>query len=568
MSNIDYIVMLGTLLLIVGYGTYQTRKSKNIEGYFLGDNRLKWGTIGLSVMATQASAITFLSTPGLAYESGMAFVQNYLGLPLALIVVSAVFIPIYYKLKVFTAYEFLEKRFNLQSRLLAAFLFLVQRGLAAGITIYAPAIVLSSVLNWDLTYTILFVGTLVTIYTVSGGSKAVSLTQKWQMMVILIGMGVAFATVIHMLPDNVGLVNGLKIAGASGKTDAINFSFDINERYTFWSGITGGFFLALAYFGTDQSQVQRYLGGSSVRESRLGLMFNAVFKIPMQFFILLTGVLVFVFFQFQDHDILFNKTALNQLEQTEYKDELAELRVAHHENHELKETAAYELADAFESGNELEISEASNTYNTFREKGLELRDSAKDLAVKALPKGSNKDSDYVFITYILNFMPVGLIGLLLAVILSAAMSSTAGELNALGSTTSIDFYKRMFRPNESEKHYVNASKWLTALWGCVAMSFALSANLFENLIEMVNILGSIFYGTILGIFMTAFFLKFVKGKSVFMSAVITQTTIIVLFIFFNDAISYLYFNVIGCLMVMVLAAIFAAFSRKEPIEAG
>lgn len=566
MSNIDYAVMLGTLLLIVGYGTYLTRKSKNIEGYFLGDNRLKWGTIGLSVMATQASAITFLSTPGLAYESGMAFVQNYLGLPLALIVVSAVFIPIYYKLKVFTAYEFLEKRFNLQSRLLAAFLFLVQRGLAAGITIYAPAIVLSSVLNWNLTYTILFVGILVTIYTVSGGSKAVSLTQKWQMMVILIGMGVAFATVIQMLPDNVGLVNGLKIAGASGKTDAINFSFDLDERYTFWSGITGGFFLALSYFGTDQSQVQRYLGGSSVRESRLGLMFNAVFKIPMQFFILLTGVLVFVFFQFQDHDILFNKTALNQLEQTEYKDELAELRVAHHENHELKEAAAYELANAFESGNESEISEASTTFNAYREKGVELRDSAKDLAVVALPKGSNKDSDYVFITYILNFMPVGLIGLLLAVILSAAMSSTAGELNALGSTTSIDFYKRMFRPDESEKHYVNASKWLTAIWGCVAMSFALFANLFENLIEAVNILGSIFYGTILGIFMTAFFLKFVKGKSVFIAAIIAQVTIIVLFIFFNDAISYLYYNVIGCGLVMILSAVMAAISRKDPIE--
>jgi Na+/proline symporter len=425
--------------------------------------------------------------------------------------------------------------------------------------------VLSSVLNWNLTYTILFVGILVTIYTVSGGSKAVSLTQKWQMMVILIGMGVAFATVIQMLPDNVGLVNGLKIAGASGKTDAINFSFDLDERYTFWSGITGGFFLALSYFGTDQSQVQRYLGGSSVRESRLGLMFNAVFKIPMQFFILLTGVLVFVFFQFQDHDILFNKTALNQLEQTEYKDELAQLRIAHQENHQLKEVAAYELADAFNSGDESEISKASSTFNVYRQKGVELRDSAKDLAVVALPKGSNKDSDYVFITYILNFMPVGLIGLLLAVILSAAMSSTAGELNALGSTTSIDFYKRMFRPDESEKHYVNASKWLTAIWGCVAMGFALFANLFENLIEAVNILGSIFYGTILGIFMTAFFLKFVKGKSVFIAAIIAQVTIIVLFIFFNEAISYLYYNVIGCGLVMILSAVMASIAGKSPV---
>ncbi len=562
MSAIDYFVMAATLLLIVGYGTYKTRKTKNIEGYFLGDNNLKWGTIGLSVMATQASAITFLSTPGLAYESGMAFVQNYLGLPLALIVVSAVFIPIYYKLKVFTAYEYLEQRFDLKSRLLAAFIFLVQRGLAAGITIYAPAIVLSSVLNWDLTLTILLVGILVTIYTVSGGSKAVSLTQKWQMTIILLGMGVAFGSIIYALPENVGLINGLKIAGAAGKTNAINFSFYSTERYTFWSGIIGGFFLALAYFGTDQSQVQRYLGGKSVRESRLGLMFNAVFKIPMQFFILLTGVLVFVFFQFQDHDVLFDKTALNQLEQTEYKGDLEEIRELHSENHAQKKIAAFNLVEALESDDEKSIAQAKIVYNDYREESIGIRDSAKELVVTAFPSKINKDSDYVFITYILNFLPVGLIGLLLAVILSAAMSSTAGELNALGSTTSIDFYKRIIRPDQSDSHYLSASKWLTAMWGAVAVGFALFADLFENLIEAVNILGSIFYGTILGIFMTAFFLKFVKGSAVFIAAIITQLTIIGLFIFFNDKIPYLYLNVFGCVLVMLISILISAISKK------
>ncbi len=563
MSEIDYIVMLSTLLLIVGYGTYQTRKSKNIEGYFLGDNRLKWGTIGLSVMATQASAITFLSTPGLAYESGMAFVQNYLGLPIALIVVSAVFVPIYYKLKVYTAYEYLEQRFNIQSRLLAAFLFLVQRGLAAGITIYAPAIVLSSVLGWNLNATILFVGILVIIYTVSGGSKAVSLTQKWQMAVILIGMAIAFGTIIHGLPEDVGLWNSLKIAGKAGKTEAINFSLFTNERYTFWSGIVGGFFLALSYFGTDQSQVQRYLGGSSVRESRMGLMFNAILKIPMQFFILLTGVLVFMFFQFQEHDVLFDSTTLSRLESTEYKEELEANREAHYENHQAKKIAAFELSKALDTEDQELIDERADEYNDLRLKGVELRDDTKEMVLQAFPASSSRDSDYVFISYVLGFMPAGLVGLLLAVIISAAMSSTAGELNALGSTTSIDFYKRVFKQNQSEQHYVKASKWLTAGWGILAIMFALYANLLENLIEAVNILGSIFYGTILGIFATAFFLKFVKGRAVFFAALVVQVSIIAIFFLFEDDLSYLYLNLIGCLGVMLISALFNQIFDKK-----
>lgn len=558
MSGIDYAVMIGTLLAIAIYGTIKTRKNKNVESYFLGDHTLKWGTIGLSVMATQASAITFLSTPGLAYESGMAFVQNYLGLPLALIVISAVFIPLYYKLKVFTAYEFLENRFDLKSRLLAAFLFLVQRGLAAGITIYAPAIVLSAVLHWDLTLTVLLVGGLVIIYTVSGGLRAVSITQKWQMAVILVGMAIAFVTIIYNLPQGVGLFDGLRLAGKMGKTDAIDFSFNLESRYTFWSGITGGFFLALSYFGTDQSQVQRYLGGSSVRESRMGLMFNAVLKVPMQFFILLTGVLVFVFFQFQQHDVLFDETSLNLIENTSKADELNEIRAAHHQNHELKEAAAYELIEEMHEGTDAEVEEATVALQRLAAEGKEIRNSAKDLVLSEFPSNTQRDSDYVFITYILNFMPVGLVGLLLAVILSAAMSSTSAELNALGSTTSIDFYKRIFKPGQSEKHYVVASKWLTALWGIVALSFALFADLFENLIEAVNILGSIFYGTILGIFVVAFFMKFVRGRGVFIAALIAQAGVILTFLFLRDEISYLYFNVIGCGLVVLISFLLSA----------
>ncbi|NEN23995.1 sodium:solute symporter [Cryomorpha ignava] len=565
MSGLDYAVMLGTLLTIVIYGTLKTRKSKNIEGYFLGDNKLKWGTIGLSVMATQASAITFLSTPGLAFESGMAFVQNYLGLPIALIIISIVFIPIYYKLKVYTAYEYLERRFDLKSRLLAASLFLIQRGLAAGITIYAPAIVLSSVLNWNLTLTILVVGVLVIIYTVSGGSKAVSLTQKWQMGIILIGMGIAFGTIINNLPQGVGVIDGLKLAGKMGKTDAINFSFDVKERYTFWSGITGGLFLALSYFGTDQSQVQRYLGGSSVRESRMGLMFNAVLKIPMQFFILLTGVLVFVFFQFQQHDVLFDSTSLGLLENTESKGQLDELRSEHYANHDKKEAASYELISAMDNGNEDAIDRATTNLRELNAEGKSLRNAAKELVISEFPNNTQRDSDYVFITYILNFMPAGLIGLLLAVILSAAMSSTAGELNALGSTSSVDFYKRVIQPGKSEKHYLIASKWLTALWGAIALGFALTADLFENLIEAVNILGSIFYGTILGIFLVAFFFKFVRGRSVFIAALLAQISVILTFIFFSEYISYLYFNIIGCGLVILFGILFSAIENRKPV---
>lgn len=562
MTVTDYVVMTATLLFIVGYGTWKTRKSGNIEGYLLGDKQLKWGTIGLSVMATQASAITFLSTPGLAYESGMAFVQNYLGLPIALVVVCAVFIPIYYRLKVYTAYEYLEQRFDLKTRLFAAFIFLVQRGLAAGITIYAPAIVLSSVLKWNLTLTILLVGILVIIYTVSGGTKAVSLTQKWQMTVILIGMAVAFTTVLMNLPQEVSFSDAINLAGKSGKTGAINFEFDLSERYTFWSGITGGFFLALAYFGTDQSQVQRYLGGKSVRESRMGLMFNAVLKIPMQFFILLLGVMVFVFYQFEPHDVLFDTASVELMEGSAAAEEFEAVRALHAENHALKRAATMSLHEAVSEGDKVAADRYTAEMQRLQGEATDLRNDAKAMVVREFPGNTGRDSDYVFISYVLAYMPVGLIGLLLAVILSAAMSSTAGELNALGSTASVDFYKRLVKPKASEKHYVIASKLLTAFWGVIALAFALTADLFENLIEAVNILGSIFYGTVLGIFMTAFFIKRAAGRAVFISAVIAQSAVLFIFFFKSEEISYLLYNVIGCGTVMLLSAVFSLKSSS------
>src|SRR5690606_32858378 len=524
MRSIDWIVLLGTLGFIAAYGAWKTRKSENLEGYLKGGNDMKWTPIGLSVMATQASAITFISTPGQAYESGMGFVQNYLGLPIALIIVSAVFIPIYYKLKVYTAYEYLETRFGIESRLLAASLFLIQRGLAAGITIYAPAIIIATALGWQLDVTILLIGLLVIIYTVSGGTKAVSLTQKWQMGVIMLGMVIAFFIIVFQLPENVSIGEAVSIAGIMDKMQVIDFSLDIDKRYTFWTGITGGTFLALSYFGTDQSQVQRYLSGKSVYESRMGLMFNAILKIPMQFFILFVGVMVFVFFQFQEHRIVFNQTGLDQAYETSYSNEIKALESDYQTLFQEKKLLLEQYAQSASKAEKEELIPLIQQKNAAE---TAFKNEAKQLLLKAVPESVSKDSDYIFLSFIMNYMPIGLIGLLLAVIFSAAMSSTAGELNALASTTTIDFYKRLNKnaATQSDKKMVVISKLFTAFWGVLAISFALFAQLLENLIEAVNILGSIFYGTILGIFLVAFFLKRVKGKATFIAAIIAQAAV-------------------------------------------
>ncbi|WP_422362303.1 sodium:solute symporter [Reichenbachiella sp.] len=560
MSTIDLIVLFGTLGLIVGYGVYKTLGTKDIDGYLRGGSSMKWGTIGLSVMATQASAITFISTPGQGYESGMAFVQNYFGLPIALIIVALVFIPIYYKLKVYTAYEYLENRFDKKTRLLGAFLFLVQRGLAAGITIYAPAIILSTILSWSLSWTILLVGVLVIIYTVSGGTKAVSLTQKHQMTVILVGMAIAFGYIIHYLSDYVSLPEALHIAGSLDKLNAVDFSLDFEKRYTVWSGILGGLFLALSYFGTDQSQVQRYLGGKNTAESRIGLMFNAVMKVPMQFFILLTGALLYVFYIFYQPPVHFNQQSLAIVEQQVGTENIDLITEDHDYWVSKRKASAMVYKDALLSGTKDDQEEAQELLQFTAEQVNSSRAEMKNLIAATDDTIKLKDSDYVFLTFILNYLPQGIIGLLIAVIFSAAMSSTSGELNALASTTVIDFYKNLINQNGTEKQYMLVSKLLTAAWGVLAICFAFMAHQSENLIEMVNILGSLFYGNILGIFLVAFFFKYVQGTAVFWGAIISQSLVIGLYN--STEIGYLWFNVIGCAGVILLGLLIQVISPK------
>ena len=559
MALLDWIILGSTLLFIVAYGVWKTRGNKNVDDYVRGGDDVKWWTIGLSVMATQASAITFLSTPGQAFHDGMGFVQFYFGLPLAMIVICLVFIPIYKKLKVFTAYEMLEGRFDLKTRTLTALLFLVQRGLAAGITIFAPSIILSAVLGWDLRTLNVIIGILVIIYTVSGGTKAVSATQKQQMFIIMLGMFFAFFFIMGALPTDISFGKALKIAGANNKLNILDFSFDTNNRYTFWSGITGGFFLALAYFGTDQSQVQRYLSGRSVRESQLALIFNGIFKIPMQFFILLVGAMVFVFYQYNSSPLNFNPAATEAVMQSEYANDYRALEEDHKVLEKEKRMAQHSFSSALELKEYNAIEQAKQDIIKINEKENASRETAKDLIAKADAKVETNDKDYVFIHFILNNLPMGLIGLLLAVILSAAMSSTASELNALGTITALDLYKRSIGKNHSQEHYLKATKAFTLLWGIIAIIIANVANLFDNLIQLVNIIGSIFYGNVLGIFLLAFFFKFVKGNAVFVAAIVTQ--IIVIIGWYLDWMSYLWLNAFGCLLVIILATITQVFDN-------
>ncbi len=564
MQQIDWIILIITLLFIVIYGVWKTKGSTgNVKDYILGNNETPWWTVGLSVMATQASAITFLSTPGQAYHDGMGFVQFYFGLPIAMVVISLTFIPIYHKLKVFTAYEYLEERFDLKTRSLASILFLVQRGLGTGITIYAPSIILSSILGWNLTQLNIIIGSLVIIYTFSGGTKAVNVTQKHQMFVIMFGMIATFFLILHLLPNDMTFGNALHIAGANDKMEIVDFSFDPETRYTFWSGITGGFFLALSYFGTDQSQVGRYLSGKSIRESQMGLIMNGFLKVPMQFFILLIGVMVFVFFQFNPVPLNFNPNNKMVIEKSIYKEEY----------HHLEKQLA-DLSEEKKEFNLLYIDHLNQNYdNPILRKKLtalsykenDLRDQAKELISKADAKAETNDKDYVFINFILNYLPKGLIGLLLAVILSAAMSSTASGLTALASTTAIDIYKRNLKEAKSDKHYVNATRVFTVFWGIVAILFACIGTLFENLIQLVNIIGSIFYGTVLGIFLVGFYIKYIRAKAIFWGAIITQ--LLIFYIFYLDIVSFLWLNFIGALLTIIIAMLLQFFLFNNKMEA-
>ena len=549
MSWIDWTVLMSTLLLIVFYGSWKTRKQTGIDSFLKGNSE-NWATIGLSIMATQASAITFLSTPGQAYESGMGFVQFYFGLPIAMIIISIFILPIYYKLNVFTAYQYLEQRFNVKVRSFTAFLFLVSRGLAAGITIYAPSIILSTILGWNLQLTCLVIGGLVIVYTVSGGSRAVSLTQKWQMGVIMGGMFMAFYYVVSSFPDSVSFNEGVDIAGTLGKMEIIDLSFDLKNRYTLLSGLTGGVFLFLSYFGTDQSQVQRYLGGKSLKESRLGLMFNGLLKIPMQFFILLIGVMVFVSFQFNKPPIVFNPQKI-QLTENQEADLLA-IENAY-------DSVFYEKRELL-----LKESKDLSTIQQLQNSQDSLRNTYKEKLHSIDANFEEKDSDYIFLTFILNYLPNGLIGLLLAVIFSAAMSSTAGELNALAATTTIDYYKKFWSKKDDGQKDLRMSKYFTVGWGILAITIALTAGLFENLIQLVNILGSLFYGTILGVFLLAFFFKKVDSRAALLAGITGQITVLIIHfmkVFGLIELSYLMYNLIGCSIVVLFGLLTTGKSK-------
>lgn len=545
-SWLDWIVLGGTLCFIVLIGIWKSRKDKELDGFLRGNNEASWLTVGLGVMATQASAITFLSTPGQGFADGLEFVQFYFGLPIAMIILCITFIPLYYKLKVYTAYEFLENRFDLKTRSLTSFLFLVQRGLAAGITIYAPAIILSTIMEWHLSLTCVIIGVMVIIYTVSGGTKAVNVTQRYQMLIILGGMFLAFYLLIDSLPGEMTFSNAWDLAGLHGKTQALDFSFDLNNRYTFWSGITGGLFLALAYFGTDQSQVQRYISGQSIRQSQMGLIFNAIFKIPMQYFILLTGVMVFVFYQFHQSPLFFNPLGEEMVKSSDFADDYEAVQQEYNLVIEQKSALSLEYLQNENASIGPQILELNN-----REK--ELREEAKSIISQADPVIETNDKDYVFINFIIHHLPKGVIGLLLAVIFSAAMSSTAAELNALATTSVIDIYKRSIRPGRSSGHYLLASKAATLFWGLTAILFATFGTLFENLIQLVNIIGSIFYGTILGIFLVAFYIRFVQANAVFIAALIAES--IVIYLYFTSEIGFLWYNVIGCGLVVLIGVL-------------
>ena len=562
MNALDWVVLLGTMLGIAAYGTWRTRHTDNLNTYLKGNRNTGWITIGISVAATQASAITFLSIPGQGFESGIGFVQNYFGLPLALIIVCAVFLPIYRRLGVYTAYEYLGNRFDKKTRLLGAVLFLVQRGVQSGITIYAPAIILSTVLNWRLDLTIVFIGVVVVIYTVTGGSAAVNLTQKWQMGVIFGGMVTAFIVLVTKLPDD-----AMHVAGAMGKLEGVDFSLNPDRRYTFWSGLLGGLFLSLSYFGTDQSQVQRYIGGAALREGRLGLMFNALFKIPMQFCILLLGALVFVFYQFQpDTPVFFNRVEWQRYAEGANAAKFQAIEEKHAALHEEKQAKLRAWLAARDAGGAAVEADARREVVAVQKEVEAVRKEAKDALLAENPRARTKDSDYVFITFIVTQLPPGIVGLLVAVMFAAALGSKAGELNALGTTSTIDLW-RHFRPlvaDDEPRNIRNAKRW-TAFWGAFSIAFALFVSFEENLIESINIIASVFYGVVLGIFLVAFFLAHVRGTAVFWAALTAQTLIIAIFLLRNQfpflKFSYLWYNVIGCAACVLFSLALQAVLR-------
>jgi SSS family solute:Na+ symporter len=560
MSAVDWIVMIVTLVVIVVYGMWKSRNTKNIKGFLLADRKLPWYHVGLSVMATQASAITFLSAPGQAYTDGMRFLQFYFGLPLAMIVLCITFVPIFRNLNVYTAYEYLGKRFDLKTRLFTSFLFLLQRGISTGIAIYAPSIVLSSILGMNITYTTIVIGGIVILYTVYGGTKAVSHTQLFQMFIIFFGLFCAAFMVIQLLPRNIGIVDALHIAGKMGKLNLIDTRFDWNNRYNIWSGIIGGFFLQLSYFGTDQSQVGRYLTGKSISQSRLGLVMNGLIKIPMQFMILLIGTLVFVFYQFHQPPVYFNKALVEKVETSIYRTDFQLMKEEYAIVHEEKLIHLQNLKAGLDKQDQHIIENARTQLVSINKREKEIKKDVDELMIKNYPDADTNDTNYVFLSFVTNFLPVGLIGLIMAIIFLASMGSTASGLNSLASTTTIDIYRRLIDHEQDEKKTLRVSRWSTVCWGIFCVIIGVYAGKMGNLLEAVNILGSLFYGTILGIFIVAFYMKKINGSAVFYAALVAEAFIVVAWL--TELTAFLWLNVFGCLLVMLFSWIIQSFSKK------
>ncbi len=561
MSLIDWIVLIGTLGFIVIYGVYRSRGKQDIDDYLIAGQSLPWYHVCFSVMATQASAITFLSAPGQGFADGMRFVQFYFGLPLAMVVLSITFVPIFHRLKVFTAYEYLETRFDARVRMFTVALFLLSRGLSTGLSIYAPSIILATILGWDLTWTNIIMGSVVLIYTVSGGTKAISHTHVQQMLIVTIAMFTAGYMVVHLLPADVGFVDALKIAGKAGRLNTIDFHFDPNSRYNIWSGLIGGFFLQLSYFGTDQSQVGRYLTGESIGQSRLGLMMNGLLKIPMQFLILLVGVLVFVYYQYNPAPVFFNKVETDKLKNSEYATDYQLIEEKHQIAVSSQKLAVNGLAKAMEAGQEEEVKQWQAKLKESDETRKSLKKEAVELIKKNNPTADTSDVNYVFLRFVLDRLPIGLIGLLIAVIFSASMGSIAAAYNSLASTTVVDIYKRIIQTDASEAHYLMASRVSTIGWGIFCIFVAQYASKLGSMIEAVNILGSLFYGVILGIFLVAFYFKNIGGKATFWGSIIAEIAVVLCWWF--ELTAFLWLNVIGCLLVIGFAWIAQSLGNRS-----
>ncbi|MBM3293152.1 MAG: sodium:solute symporter [Candidatus Aminicenantes bacterium] len=566
MRTIDWLVLGAFLAFVAAYGVWKTRGKKDIQDYFLANKSTPWYFVTISIMATQASAITFLSTPGQAYVDGMRFVQFYFGLPVAMVILSITAVPIYHRLKVYTAYEYLEERFDLKNRALGSILFLIQRGLAAGFTILAPALIISVILGWDFRLTILLTGGLVILYTASGGTDAVSKTHLLQMMIITAGMGTAFYMIFRRLPEDISFSNAVSVAGKLGRLNIINFAFDWKDRYNFWSGLIGGAFLALSYFGTDQSQVQRYLTGRSIAESRKGLLANGVLKVPMQFVILFIGAMIFVFYQFVTPPLFFNPVETAAVKASPYGQAYAALENDYARLNAEKQDELRKMLSAIEAKEEAEVEETLIHLRKTRESELGLRREAVKLIKQRNPLAETNDTNYIFLSFVTRYLPAGLLGLILAAILSASMSASSAELNALASVTVVDVYRRVFRKNGSERHYLRASKAATVFWGIYAIAFAQFASHLGSLIEAVNILGSLFYGTILGMFLVAFYFKRIGGHATFAAALVAEA--VVLACFFFTPIPFLWFNVIGAVILIVLAHILNPLFRGRAAARG